>query len=205
MSILVEGIMENLPKFGISETEDLLQWSALVAREKTALAYFFKKYYSLFYNYGLKICHDEQIVEDCIQDLFVKIWKRKKPFPEINSPKAYLLRSYKNNLLDKLVSGDNHDKVESFGFQHATESVQDKIIEDEYQHEIRAKIDRGLDTLPAREREIIYLKFYKNMSYQEIAEMLGINYQSVRNSVYASVKKMRKTLILEVILLLNSL
>lgn len=197
--------MDKPNNFDVSLVHDLEQWKALTSRDKSALAYFFKKYYSLFFNYGLKICNDEQIIEDCIQDLFIKVWNRKKPFPEVTSPKAYLLRSYKNNLLDHLVSSDNHEKLESFSFHHSTESVQDKIIEDEYRLEVRRKIDKCLDELPAREKEIIYLKFYKNLSYQEISEMLGINYQSVRNSIFSSIKKMRKTLIMTAILLLNSL
>lgn len=197
--------MKKPQKVDVSEIDDLTQWSKLEARDKDALAYFFKKYYSLLFNYGLKICASQEIVEDCIQDLFVKLWKRKKAIPEVESPRAYLLRSFKNNLLTRISKGDVLGDMDVFLFHHATESVQDKIIEDESLLEIRKKIDKSLDALATREREIIYLKFYKNMSYQEIAEVLDINYQSVRNSIHSAVKKLRKALIVSAIILLNTL
>ncbi|MEQ8469644.1 MAG: sigma-70 family RNA polymerase sigma factor [Marinoscillum sp.] len=184
-------------------SEDKDHWTRLLKKEKAALAYFFRKYYSLLFNYGLKICRDERLVEDTIQDVFVKIWNTRN-LPEVTNPKSYVLIIFKNALLDKLKEAKKLGSG-TFTFDHDTESIQEKIIEDESMRAVRTQIDIGLDLLPARQREILYLRFYNDLDYQEIADVLGINYQSVRNSIHESMKKLRKTIVLGSIILVQYL
>ncbi len=180
-------------------------WASLRNHDVEALSFFFKKYYSMLFNYGLKINQDEQLVEDAIQDTFFKFWNKKEKLADAISPKAYIIKSFRNTLLERLDVQKRKNQVDPFAFIHETESIQDRIMEDEEATELRRKMDRGLDRLPARQREIIYLKFYRNMDYQEIADVLGISYQSVRNSVHVSIKALRQTLFSVVIFLVNSL
>ena len=178
-------------------------WSRLVDQDMDALSYLFKKYYSLLFNYGLKMVRDDQLIEDTIQDVFYKFWKKSQSLDKVENPKSYILRSFRNTLIDRITKLKNQEKA-TFTFIHETESVQDKIIEEESHLEMRKRIDQGLDNLPERQREIIYLRFYQDMDYQQISEALGINYQSVRNSVHASVKKLRQTLISAALLVINT-
>ncbi|MFT6867070.1 MAG: RNA polymerase sigma factor (sigma-70 family) [Cyclobacteriaceae bacterium] len=180
-------------------------WSALRNHDADALSFFFKKYYSLLFNYGLKISRNEQLIEDAIQDTFFKFWRKKESLAGATNPKAYILKSFRNMLLDRVGSDKKKDRIDPFAFIHETESIQDRIMENEEASELRKKMDQSLDRLPPRQREIIYLKFYRNMEYQEIADVLGINYQSVRNSVHASIKVLRQSLLSVVLFLANSL
>src|SRR5690625_7520840 len=72
----------------------------------------------------------------------------------------------------------------------------------------------ALDLLPERQKEVLFLKYYNGMSYDEIEEILAINYQSIRNHIYRALQKLRihfmekensaGTLILMIPLLLRS-
>jgi RNA polymerase sigma factor (sigma-70 family) len=203
-NLVARNIMETREK-RFSNMEEAEIWAALRNHDVEALSFFFKKYYSLLFNYGLKISRDEQLVEDAIQDTFFKFWRKKESLAGAANPKAYILKSFRNMLLDRVGSDKKKNRVDPFAFIHETESIQDRIMEDEEATALRKKMDRGLDRLPARQREIIYLKFYRNMEYQEIADVLGISYQSVRNSVHVSIKALRQTLLSVVVFLVNSL
>ena len=55
------------------------------------------------------------------------------------------------------------------------------------------KLGLALKALTDRQREVIYLKFNQNMSYEEIGDILGINYQSIRNLAHRAITELRKT------------
>jgi RNA polymerase sigma-70 factor (ECF subfamily) len=53
---------------------------------------------------------------------------------------------------------------------------------------------QAIDQLSNRQKEIIYLKFYQNLSYEEVSEIMNINYQVARNLLHQAIKAMRKIL-----------
>jgi DNA-directed RNA polymerase specialized sigma subunit, sigma24 homolog len=57
---------------------------------------------------------------------------------------------------------------------------------------------------PPRQKEIIYLKYYMNLSYEEVSEVMNINYQAARNLVYQSIKVLKNVLTLQLVVLLIS-
>lgn len=180
-------------------------WIKLQNGDQDALAYFFKRYYSLLFNYGLKMTRDEELIEDTIQDVFFRLWNKRKRKHDVGSPKAYILRSFRNKVLDRLAAEMKSQSFDSFDLIHEAESVQERIMAEELLLETHRKVDRGMDSLPARQREIIYLKFYKDMDYQEISEVLGINYQSVRNATHSAIKSLRKIFVSTLAVLISSL
>jgi RNA polymerase sigma factor (sigma-70 family) len=62
-----------------------------------------------------------------------------------------------------------------------TEENKDKII----------RLNNLLNQLPPKQKEVIYLKFYKGLSNEQISQILNINYQSVKNHVYRSIVMLR--------------
>lgn len=68
---------------------------------------------------------------------------------------------------------------------------------------VSQKLQKAMKELTDRQREIIFLKYSKNLSYEEIGEILGINYQSIRNLTHRAVSELRKAMMLIVGFLLN--
>jgi RNA polymerase sigma-70 factor (ECF subfamily) len=52
----------------------------------------------------------------------------------------------------------------------------------------------ALERLSSRQKEIIYLKYYQNLSYEEVSEIMNINYQVARNLLYQAIKSLKTIL-----------
>jgi RNA polymerase sigma factor (sigma-70 family) len=186
-----------------SSVSDIELWNSFVQGNQEALGLLFKRYYSLLYQYGTKICADRVILEDAIQELFAELWL-KKPSQEIQSVRAYLLQALKYKLYksfrDKKTTVDlDENNNEHFEFSH------ENFLISKHEDEERIKrIVSAINQLPSRQKEIIYLRIYKGLSYEEITEIMGINYQVVRNLFSQALKTFRK-LITATLLLLSFL
>jgi RNA polymerase sigma-70 factor (ECF subfamily) len=171
---------------------DIALWSAFKEGDRDAFAALFRRYHPLLVQYGSKICNDLSVLEDCIQDLFIEIWQSRSS-TEVNSVKAYLLKSLKNKLYklfrrqQPLASSDTAFDAMAFEISHESFLIgrEDERLKT---HEVLNAVNQ----LPARQKEIVYLRIYKKLSYEEISEVMNINYQVARNLFSQSVKSLRK-------------
>jgi len=156
----------------------------------------FKLYYQDLYGYGLKLCGKPELVKGVIQDLFATILERKTNLTHVNSIKAYLLASLRRRILKRLKKIRYEGEIiESLRYQPAIYfNIEEIIIKDELEEERKKKINSAINKLSDREKEVIYLRFYNGMSYEEIEDILSINYQSARNYVYRALKNLRTLL-----------
>ena len=65
------------------------------------------------------------------------------------------------------------------------------VVRNEEYEALRSRIVALLNTLPQRQKEAIYLHYFENMEYAQIAEVMGINYQSVLNLTQKALQKLR--------------
>ncbi len=94
-------------------------WKEFKSGSKEAFFRIYINYVNVLYNYGRKIIHDKDLVEDCIQDLFIEIWESREKLSDTNSIKYYLLKAMrikifkelnkKNKHLDKNALSENYD------------------------------------------------------------------------------------------------
>ena len=174
-------------------------WQNILAGDQQALEVLYKRYFSSLYLYGLKLARREDLAEDTIHDLFLKVWNKHQNLNEVTRIKTYLFRAYRNLLIDRInleikLTGNARHSVEM-----ATGNIEDIIIENEYNcHRLHRMNDR-INLLPPRQREILYLRFYRGFSIKEIADILEINNQSVRNSLFSSLTKLKKWLLVSLV------
>lgn len=183
---------------------DIDLWNAASRGDREAFGEIFRRYYNLLYQYGNKICTDTATLEDCIQELFVEIWQ-KKTNTDVQSVKAYLLQAlkyklYKNFRDNKTVYALNEKSNEPFELSH-----ENFLISANDDSEKIKKIVDAINQLPARQKEVIYLKIYKGLSYEEVSEIMQINYQVVRNLLCQALKTFRKIITPCLVLLAASL
>jgi RNA polymerase sigma factor (sigma-70 family) len=172
--------------------KDLALWNQFKHGDEEAFVTLFRNYYPGLFNYGCKITSDNDLVEDCIQELFLEIW-RSNGKADILSMRAYIFKAFKFKLV-RLITKNN--KVQSYtAVEHAFElSHENFIIDKEISAIKKEKILAALEELSPRQKEIIYLKFYQDLSYEEVSEIMQINYQAARNLIYQAIKLMKKTI-----------
>ena len=168
-------------------------WKNLKSGHKEALGEIYQAHVEVLIQYGTRFTSNIQVVEDCIQDLFVELWKNRTGLGETTAIRPYLMAAlrrkiYRKNKKAHLVVSDDHDAHLPFEVAHAFEQ---KLIEKEVSEEQRKKLKSALTSLSKRQQEVIYLKYYAGLDYEDIEAVMGINYQSIRNLVSTALKKLK--------------
>jgi RNA polymerase sigma factor (sigma-70 family) len=81
-------------------------------------------------------------------------------------------------------------------------SFEDSLIEQAVSQEQRQRLIQVLNTLPARQKEILYLRFHSELSYEEICSVMGISYQTARNQFHQAIKAVRQDMAVGVVVCL---
>jgi RNA polymerase sigma factor (sigma-70 family) len=172
--------------------EDILLWESFRKGDREAFATLFRNNYDLLFRYGGKFTTNTSQLEDSIQELFVELWQAKSR-NSVVSVRAYLLKALKYKLLKTyrqpritLSVGDNDGPFE-FSHEHF-------LVAGEEEAERKRLVIHALEQLSDRQKEIIYLKFYQDLSYEEVSEIMNINYQVARNLLYQAIKSLKNRL-----------
>lgn len=184
--------MRNTPFLHIGD-EDL--WMMLLKGDKHALSVIYKRNYELLLNFGLKIVPDEELVKDCIQDVFVKIGSSKR-LSATEHVRSYLLTSLKNRLADTLAALPRSEQLDERHFQMEVEDEEIATLFKNNDKDIllSRKLIAAYNELPSNQRMAIYLRYVRSLSYKEIAAMMHINPQSSMNLVSRALTSLRKRL-----------
>lgn len=182
-------------------------WKAFIHGDEDAFAQIHKMLFAVLYNYALKMQFgDEALSDDSVQELFIKLWMKRDKLPEVKSVKAYLMTSLRRHILNKIRNRHLAELKVSVSLQPDIEFSQDEIVMKKEQDSIlQKKILELLNTLPKRQKEVIYLHYFAGMDHNQIAAVMGINYQSVSNLKQRAIDKMRFAGLLELFLWLSLL
>ncbi len=183
-------------KNNLSEKSDSELWIDLKEGNPNALNSLFYRFYNDLFFYGKKLCNDDNHIIDTIQDIFANLWENKKKLSEVVHIKAYIFKIFRNKLLktsnkyivNTLLPDDNKLEKE-FIISH-----EDIIVEYETKTRTTKIITTLLEALTDKQREIIYLKFYCNLSNSEISQSLSIEKQSVSNLLNRTFNTLREKL-----------
>lgn len=169
-------------------------WYRYRTGDAEALSEIAEMHYRSLLRYGMKFGLDESEIEDCIQDLFFHLWDRKDKIGPTLSVKNYLLKSLRNRIFDHYRQNPPRKSEEDLAWQtnfSDFHTIEAEWIERESLDMISRQIQLQLDQLPKREKEALYLRYYENLSLPEIADVMGINRQSVANFIQKALRKLR--------------
>jgi RNA polymerase sigma factor (sigma-70 family) len=162
------------------------------------IAYVYNEYLDILYSYALHLGFDEETAMDAIHDVFYKLCTGHSSLNEINNLKSYLLRSLRNRLID--IKRINREDAAPFSTQDSMQEVlpfqlhvtiEDELIMKEDAEEIRHKVENVLQRLTDRQREIVYLRYIREQSYEEIADIMQISVAACRNLISKSIAKLK--------------
>ena len=147
---------------------------------------------NVLFNYGLKLTIDKELLKDCIHDIFVKLYTKKDELGTIDNLRSYLFISLKNKLCDELRRRMymSDTAVEEVSISTPTD-VEDDYMEEEQRKNEFSLVRRLLDQLSPRQREALTLYYIEEKKYEDICEIMNMNYQSVRNLMHRGLTKLR--------------
>ncbi|RZK29785.1 MAG: sigma-70 family RNA polymerase sigma factor [Hymenobacter sp.] len=179
-------------------------WNAFRAGDEQAFATIFVEQYDALYNYGIKLVNDEELVRDSIQELFQKLWERRASVEAVEVVKPYLFKVLRNRISDNLKMASRRNARQQV--YHAEEafdivySPEDFLLA-EHSSDQNTQLLAVLNQLPRRQREVLYLKYFDELSYEKISEVMNLTAQSVRNLVYRAISALKELLVLLLVLL----
>lgn len=174
--------------------EDKALWLNIKAGNKSCFNELFRQYYSELYYYGIKIFPDSEFVKECIQEVFIRIWETRENLSDIQNIKSYLIVSLRRKILITKEKNSNHITIthaENYPFffdENEFEKHQ------EISDEIRRILLNSVNSLTKKQREIVMLLFYHELSYPEVAQVMGISIPAVRNLMYRTLIHLRESL-----------
>lgn len=179
---------------------DTQLWLLLKNGNSNALAEIYCNHITSLIAYGSKLCSDEEILKDNIQDLFVELWNSRVNLAQPDCVKFYLFKALRYKLIRaarkiqlQYADADNNPE-ESSQLLFFEMPIETEIIN---QETLRSKIillRRTIDKLSQRQQEVIQLKFYQGFSNDKIAELMHLNYQSVSNLIHSALHRIKSNL-----------
>ena len=177
--------------------DQVLVWKNFKRGDQGAFSALYRHYYASLYFYALKSTGSAPQAQESVQDLFVTLWNRRERLGDVQQVKPYLFKALRS-ILRRLPVPHNDPLSDISEAGHAMSfSPEDFLIQQEDDAYRQDTLARVLNGLPPRQREAVYLKYYEDLSYQQIAEVLHINYQSVVNLIYQAFKKLKKQPVLQ--------
>lgn len=179
-----------------SNTADIFAWKDFKMGSKRAYLAIYQKYAPALYNYSRHICQDKELVKDCIQEVFIKIWVDKEKLGDVNNIKFYLFQCLRRRLIAEISS---QKKTHKNNLLHNSDfevvcSHEYCLIREQTTIEEQENILKAINTLSKRQKEIIFLKFYNGLSYKEVAVIMGLNIDSTYNVMTKAIGILKKKL-----------
>lgn len=168
-------------------------WELCLTGDKEAFKEIYCRFYSLLYNYGSKLVTDKDLVKDCIQDIFIKMIQNYPSLSPTPNVKGYLIKALRNKLYDTLEKEKPTDDIAQYEEIFMTDELFPLLSFDDSETDSRTRLlMEAFSQLSPHQQEIIYLYYVNELKHEQIAEVMGINYQSSKNLLYRSLSCLRK-------------
>lgn len=142
-------------------------------------------HYESLYRFLLCYTSDSQLIEDVIQEIFMKLWKEKESLSVVQM-KPYLFCSARNRLLNYLRDRKTHNLLLDKWFKLQTQPEYDYNID-----ELFKRLEQAIESLPGKCRDIFVMSKLEGYSYSQIAEIKNLSVKTVENQMGIALKKIR--------------
>lgn len=170
---------------------------SVVKGNKKGFEILFRTYYKRLCAYAVSFVSQNDLAEDIVTDVFLKLWEKRETQSIPESVSSYLFQSVKNSCINYLNREKNRKNTIS---ENEINLLNLKIkypVSDKYPltdligQELEEKIRTEIEKLPEQCREIFYLSRFEELSHKEIAEKLGISENTVKVQIYRALIKLR--------------
>jgi len=173
------------------DTGDTTLWQGLTQGNKSDFELLYYRYINQLYDYGVRLAKDPQLAEDCIQELFAYLWENRQKLPDVRAVKPYLLVSLKRRVFRKLAEQKRdlskmHEllNARSYSFDPSPNEQTDGL----------PALKEAFDRLSEKQKEVVYLRFYNQLTYEEIAEVMNVQVKAIYKLMGRAIAHLRNGL-----------
>jgi RNA polymerase sigma factor (sigma-70 family) len=163
-----------------------------------AFTLLYNKYIRPLTQYGLKFIADLPAVEDCLHDVFVWLWMNRHKLSIDYSVKSYLFKSVRTSMLHLLekqnrLSALHPEQEHEYRFElQLTPEAQ--VLQNEHMRLIRQQIESVLNKLTAKQKEVIYLRYYEGLCFEDIAQNMNLSVKACYKLMGRAIATLRENI-----------
>ncbi|WP_223701610.1 RNA polymerase sigma factor [Sutcliffiella deserti] len=180
------------------QNKDSLLYERIRSKDKEALEELYDRYEKVLYSFLIKVTGDEEIAEEAIQDVFMKLWQGSTGSYDSTKGKfsSWLFTVARNKALDIIrkkarAKSISIDEVEPFLSSDDSPEQQTEWKEEQ------EKIRKAVSTLSDEQKKMVHYMYFKGYTQQKIAELTGTPLGTVKGRLRLALKKLKRTLIEE--------
>jgi RNA polymerase sigma-70 factor (ECF subfamily) len=160
------------------------------AGDRTAFEKLYQRYARPVFGLALRRLGDRGRAEDALQETFVSVWRSARTYKPERGPGAPWLYGVARNAIVDRSRARNEPPTEARD-EASLDSGPDERAESAW---VQWRVHRALETLPEREREVIALAYWSDLSQSEVAEKLGIPLGTVKTRTRAALAHLAEVL-----------
>lgn len=173
---------------------DLELAAMLKTGDAAAFTVLFERYSPVLYAHLFKRLNDQELARDMVQDIFANLWVKKTELTITHSVQAYLFVSARNKVFDYMARAENVDKYLHYlqSFLNNPANIQSNNPETQLSMRLLEQlVEREIARLPPRMRQVFEMSRKSNMSHRQIAEILNLSEETVRDQIKKALKVLR--------------
>ncbi len=180
-------MLENL------QNTDAVYWNRLKKDDPQALGFLYDKYVDKLFFSALRTTDNRELAKDAVQEVFIELWNYRHGINYVQYSQSYLVKVLQSILIKKLKKENSvqHYELEDC-YISPEESIENILISNDADTEKKYRLKHALSNLSNRQKQLLQLHFNEGLSYEQIAEKLSINYQSVNNLAFRTILRLRR-------------
>ena len=172
-------------------------WQLLAEGEKQGLYECFNIFYDDLYRFGLSLYKNPELVKEGIHNLFLELWKIRHKLADVQNIQQYTLTIYKRilyktyqQLSAETQTGHLVDdiSIENIPVEPSYESI---LIASQHDEHMKKRLQKALNQLSPRQKEIIRLRYFDTVSFKDIADQTGLSERTIYNTLHNAIKVLR--------------
>lgn len=175
---------------------DQANWASLLDGNKDALYQLYTDYYHTLLFIGLKHTPDASLVKDVIQQQFLYFWEMRRTLHPARNVRSYIIISFRRRLINDWIRSRRISRLEVVWSKkeeeaHFETSAEEKLIERDNTELVSKSLAVIINALPARQRELIILKFYEGLGYEDIERKTGLTRRTIYNKIHEALSRIK--------------
>jgi len=172
------------------ENQERLLWESFTNGDTGALYTIYELLYADLLKSGLSIADDEHQVKDTINQFFLYLWDKKDQLQTPQHLKAYILVSFRRHLIAD-IKKSRKTALLTIEESWTEASCEENLIAGQTYLELQLRVRKAIDKLPPRHRELLMLRYYEGLSYEQIAEKTSLSMRTIYNKLHEAIKLMK--------------
>lgn len=176
---------------------DALYWNNLKKGDAEALGFLYDKYVDKLFLKACRLTNNRDIAKDVVQEVFLEIWHYRKSITEVHYSQSYLSKVLLSVTLKRMKKERTtiHTQLED-SLDSGEMNIESILVTRDMEQDTARKLQSAISKLSRRQKQILQLHFKDGLSYEQIAEKLSINYQSVNNLAFRTIHQLRNLMYL---------